>query len=107
ARCLRGTGTFVSGETAVPVSGKVFDDDELTLLLEATLDGWWTEGRFTEQAASELATFPAARDAMLCNRGSSPTLLALTGFTSPLFGERRLRPGDEVIGVAASFPTTI
>jgi CDP-6-deoxy-D-xylo-4-hexulose-3-dehydrase len=98
---------FVPGETPVPVSGKVFDHEELALLVEASLDGWWPEGRFTQQAAAELAAFLGARDVMLCNSGSSANLLALTGFTSPLFGERRLRPGDEVIGVAAGFPTTI
>lgn len=100
-------GPFVPGETPVPVSGKVFDHEELQLLVEASLDGWWTEGRFTQQAAGELAAFLGARDVMLCNSGSSANLLALTGFTSSLFGERRLRPGDEVIGVAAGFPTTI
>jgi hypothetical protein len=95
------------GETPVPVSGKVFDHEELQLLVEASLDGWWTEGRFTQQAAAQLADFLGTRGVMLCNSGSSANLLALTAFTSRLFGERRLRPGDEVIGVAAGFPTTI
>lgn len=98
---------FVPGETPVPVSGKVFDHEELQLLVEASLDGWWTEGRFTQQAAAQLADFLGTRNVMLCNSGSSANLLALTAFTSRLFGERRLRPGDEVIGVAAGFPTTI
>src|SRR5437764_6233416 len=98
---------FVPGETTVPVTGKVFDHEEMELLLEASLDGWWTEGRFTQQVAVDLATFLGARDVMLCNSGSSANLLALTSLTSPLMGERRLRPGDEVIGVAAGFPTTI
>jgi CDP-6-deoxy-D-xylo-4-hexulose-3-dehydrase len=98
---------FVPGETPVPVSGKVFDHEELQLLVEASLDGWWTEGRFTQQAGAQLADFLGTRDVMLCNSGSSANLLALTAFTSRLFGERRLRPGDEVIGVAAGFPTTI
>jgi CDP-6-deoxy-D-xylo-4-hexulose-3-dehydrase len=106
-RLYMAPAAFVPGETLVPVSGKVFDDDELTLLLEATLDGWWTEGRFTQRAATELAGFLGARDALLCNSGSSANLLALTALTSPLFGDRRLRPGDEVVGVAAAFPTTI
>jgi CDP-6-deoxy-D-xylo-4-hexulose-3-dehydrase len=106
-RTYMATPAFVPGETLVPVSGKVFDDDELTLLLEATLDGWWTEGRFTQRAATDLAAFLGARDALLCNSGSSANLLALTALTSPLFGDRRLRTGDEVVGVAAAFPTTI
>ena len=98
---------FVPGETPVPVTGKVYDHEEFELLLEAGLDGWWTEGRFTQQVAADLAAFLGARDVMLCNSGSSANLLALTSLTSPLMGERRLRPGDEVIGVAAGFPTTI
>jgi CDP-6-deoxy-D-xylo-4-hexulose-3-dehydrase len=100
-------GPFVPGETPVKVTGKVYDHEEFELLLEAGLDGWWTEGRFTQQVAADLADFLGARDVMLCNSGSSANLLALTALTSPLMGERRLRPGDEVIGVAAGFPTTI
>jgi len=99
--------SFVPGETPVKVTGKVYDHEEFELLLEAGLDGWWTEGRFTQQVAADLAGFLGARDVMLCNSGSSANLLALTALTSPLMGERRLRPGDEVIGVAAGFPTTI
>src|SRR6476661_3448379 len=98
---------FVPGETPVKVTGKVYDHEEFELLLEAGLDGWWTEGRFTQQVAADLAGFLGARDVMLCNSGSSANLLALTALTSPLMGERRLRAGDEVIGVAAGFPTTI
>ena len=98
---------FIPGETPVPVTGKVYDHEEFELLLEAGLDAWWTEGRFTQQVAQDLAGFLGARDLMLCNSGSSANLLALTALTSRLAGERRLRPGDEVIGVAAGFPTTI
>src|SRR5229473_283178 len=96
---------FVPGETPVKVTGKVYDHEEFELLLEAGLDGWWTEGRFTQQVASDLAGFLGTRDVMLCNSGSSANLLALTSLTSPLVGKRageqRLQPGDEVIGVAA------
>src|SRR4029077_6376658 len=98
---------FVPGETPVPVSGKVFDHEEFELLVEAALDGWGREGRLTAAVAKDLAGFLGARDVMLCNSGSSANLLALTAFTSPIWGEKRLRPGDEVIGVAAGFPTTI
>lgn len=98
---------FVPGETPVPVTGKVYDHEEFELLLEAGLDAWWTEGRFTQQVAKDLAGFLGARDLMLCNSGSSANLLALTALTSRLAGDRRIRPGDEVIGVAAGFPTTI
>jgi CDP-6-deoxy-D-xylo-4-hexulose-3-dehydrase len=99
-----GKQPFVPGDTPVPVSGKVFDHEELELLIEAALDGWWTEGRFTQQVAKDLAGFLGTRDVMLCNSGSSANLLALSALTSPLAGERRLAPGDEVIGVAAGFP---
>jgi len=102
-----GAQPFVPGDTTVPVSGKVFDHEEMELLIEAALDGWWTEGRFTQQVAKDLAGFLGTRDVMLCNSGSSANLLALSALTSPLAGERRLEPGDEVIGVAAGFPTTI
>jgi CDP-6-deoxy-D-xylo-4-hexulose-3-dehydrase len=102
-----GPRSFVPGVTPVPVTGKVYDHEEFELLLEAGLDAWWTEGRFTQQVALDLAKFLGTRDAMLCNSGSSANLLALTALTSPLAGDRRLRPGDEVIGVAAGFPTTI
>jgi len=106
-----GPKTFVPGETPVPVTGKVFDHEEFELLVEASLDGWWTEGRFTQQVAADLAKFLGARDVMLCNSGSSANLLALTALTSSLIGKRAgeqpLRPGDEVIGVAAGFPTTV
>src|SRR5262245_15397805 len=98
---------FVPGETTVPVSGKVFDHEELELLIEAALDGWWTEGRFTEQVAKDLAAFLGTRDVRRCNSGTRANLLAPAALTSPLAGERRLSPGDEVIGVAAGFPTTI
>src|SRR5690349_10934017 len=82
-----GPKTFVPGETPVPVTGKVFDHEEFELLVEASLDGWWTEGRFTQQVAADLAKFLGARDVMLCNSGSSANLLALTALTSSLIGK--------------------
>jgi CDP-6-deoxy-D-xylo-4-hexulose-3-dehydrase len=100
-------GPFVPGETPVPVSGKVWDEAELQALLEASLDGWWTEGRFTQAVQLELSKFVGVRNAALCNSGSSANLLAFTALTSKLLGERRIRPGSEVITVAAGFPTTL
>src|SRR5258705_12729356 len=100
-------GPFVPGVSTIPVSGKVFDAREMELLLEASLDGWWTEGRFTEQVQIDLAKYLGARYLSLCNSGSSANLLAVTSLTSRIHGERRLKPGDEVIGVAAGFPTTV
>ena len=98
---------FVPGETPVPVSGKVWDAEELQALVEASLDGWWTEGRFTQAVQLELSRFLGVRNVALCNSGSSANLLAFTALTSKLLGERRIRPGSEVISVAAGFPTTI
>ena len=98
---------FVPGETPVPVSGKVWNEEELQALVEASLDGWWTEGRFTQAVQLELSRFLGVRNVALCNSGSSANLLAFTALTSKLLGERRIREGSEVITVAAGFPTTI
>ncbi|MCA9924922.1 MAG: lipopolysaccharide biosynthesis protein RfbH, partial [Anaerolineales bacterium] len=98
---------FVPGETAVPVSGRVFDADEMTHLVDASLDFWLTTGRYADQFEREFAATMNVRHAMLCNSGSSANLLALSALTSPKLGERALRPGDEVITVASGFPTTI
>ncbi|RMG99482.1 MAG: lipopolysaccharide biosynthesis protein RfbH [Chloroflexi bacterium] len=98
---------FVAGETAVPVSGRMFDHEDMQYLIDASLDFWLTSGRFTEQFEREFAQYVGVRHALLCNSGSSANLLALTALTSPTLGERQLRPGDEVITVAAGFPTTV
>ncbi len=98
---------FRPGETAVPVSGKVFDADELTHLVDASLDFWLTTGRFAAEFEREFAKLIGVRHASLCNSGSSANLLALTTLTAPQLGDRQLRPGDEVITVAAGFPTTL
>ena len=99
--------TFVPGETAVPVSGRVFDGDEMRHLVDASLDFWLTTGRYADQFEKEFANYMGVRHAMLCNSGSSANLLALSALTSPKLAERALQPGDEVITVAAGFPTTI
>lgn len=98
---------FVPGETPVPVSGKVFDDHELRLLVDASLDFWLTAGRYAEAFERRFAKLLGVRHAMLCNSGSSANLLAVSALTSERLGRRRLQPGDEVITVAAGFPTTI
>ena len=102
-----GNRTFVPGDSAVPVSGKVFDADELLNLVDASLDFWLTTGRYAKRFELELAKRLGVRHAMICNSGSSANLLALSALTSPKLGERRLQPGDEVITVAAGFPTTV
>jgi len=98
---------FVSGTTPVRYAGRVFDEKELQAAVEASLDFWLTEGRFAEEFQSELAARVGVEYALLTNSGSSANLLALTALTSPLLGDRRLKPGDEVITVAAGFPTTV
>src|SRR6266545_3206980 len=98
---------FVPGESPVPYAGRVFDDDELVHLVDSSLDFWLTTGRFAKQFEREFARFFGLREAVLVNSGSSANLLALTCLTSPRLEERRLRPGDEVITLAAGFPTTV
>jgi CDP-4-dehydro-6-deoxyglucose reductase, E1 len=98
---------FVPGETPVPVSGRVFDADELLHLVDASLDFWLTTGRYARQFELQFARAVGVRHAVLCNSGSSANLLAVSALTSKKLGERRLRPGDEVITVAAGFPTTV
>ena len=99
--------TFVPGETAVRVSGKVFDADEMRNLVDSSLDFWLTTGRYAAEFEREFAKFCGVRSAILVNSGSSANLLAVTALTSPTLGPRRLLPGDEVITVAAGFPTTV
>jgi len=98
---------FIPGQSAIPVSGKVFDEEELQLLVQASLDFWLTTGRFAAEFERELAKAFHLRSAILVNSGSSANLLAVTALTSPLLGDQRLKPGDEVITVAAGFPTTL
>jgi CDP-4-dehydro-6-deoxyglucose reductase, E1 len=98
---------FVPGETPIPVSGRVFDADELLHLVDASLDFWLTTGRYARQFELQFARAVGVRHAVLCNSGSSANLLAVSALTSKKLGERRLQPGDEVITVAAGFPTTV
>lgn len=98
---------FVPGESPVPVSGKVIDERDIGSVVESGLDGWFTTGRFAEEFERKLARFVGVRSASLVNSGSSANLLAVSALTSAKLGERRLVPGDEVITVAAGFPTTV
>jgi len=98
---------FVAGQSPVPVSGRVFDDADLFSIVDSGLDFWLTAGRFAEQFESKFAKFIGVRDARLVNSGSSANLVAVSVLTSPTLGERQLKPGDEVITVAAGFPTTV
>jgi CDP-6-deoxy-D-xylo-4-hexulose-3-dehydrase len=100
-------GGFVAGESAVPVSGRVYDAEEMVELVDSALDFWLTTGRFAKKLERGLARYVGTRHALLCNSGSSANLLALSALTSPRLGRRRLVDGDEVITVAAGFPTTV
>lgn len=98
---------FVPGQTPVPVSGKCFDENDIAQLVDASLDFWLTTGRYAARLERELARYVGVRHSFLCNSGSSANLLALSSLTSPKLKQRSLNPGDEVITVAAGFPTTI
>ena len=100
-------GEFVPGETAVPVSGKVLDSADLVALVDASLDGWLTAGRFTTKFERELARYVGTRAALMVNSGSSANLVALSALTSPKLGKKALQEGDEVLTVAMGFPTTV
>lgn len=98
---------FVPGETHIPVSGRVFDDNEMFAVVESGLEFWLTAGRFAELFEGKFAKYLGVRAARLVNSGSSANLVALSVLTSPELGDRQLKPGDEVITVAAGFPTTV
>jgi CDP-6-deoxy-D-xylo-4-hexulose-3-dehydrase len=100
-------GDFLPGETPVPVSGKVLDPSDISALVDASLDGWLTAGRFHEDFERGLARYVGARSALFVNSGSSANLVALSALTSPKLGKRALKSGDEVLTVAAGFPTTV
>ena len=101
------TDEFIPEKTYINYAGRVFDDKELATLVDSSLDFWLTAGRYAEQFEKEFAEFVGSRFCLLTNSGSSANLLALSALTSESLGERRLSPGDEVITVAAGFPTTV
>lgn len=98
---------FVPGISVVPVSGKVIDAADMSAVVDSALDGWFTTGRWAKDFERKLARFFGLRSASLVNSGSSANLVALSALTSPKLGDRQLKPGDEVITVAAGFPTTV
>ncbi len=101
------TRPFVAGESPVPVSGKVLNGKDLRNLVDAALDCWLTTGRFAQEFERRFAQFFGVRGCSLVNSGSSANLVAFSALTSPKLGDRRLKPGDEVITLAAGFPTTV
>ncbi len=98
---------IVPGVNYIPPSGKVMDSSDLTNLLEASLDMWLTAGRFANEFEARFAEFMNQKFCLLVNSGSSANLVAFAALTSPLLKERQVKPGDEVITVAAGFPTTV
>lgn len=98
---------FVGGQSVIPPSGKLLGASELKNLVEASLDGWLTAGRFNEQFEKKLASFIGVDHLITVNSGSSANLVAFSTLTSPRLGDRRIKKGDEIIGVAAGFPTTV
>ena len=98
---------FVPGTSGVQVSGKVIDADDICAVVESSLDAWFTTGRWAKEFEKKLARFFGVRSASLVNSGSSANLVALSALCSPALKDRQLKPGDEVITVAAGFPTTV
>jgi CDP-6-deoxy-D-xylo-4-hexulose-3-dehydrase len=99
--------SFIAGTDVIPPSGKIIGAGELKNMVEASLDGWLTAGRFNEAFEQRLGSFLGAKHVLTTNSGSSANLLAFSALTSPQLGERAIKPGDEVISVAAGFPTTV
>jgi len=98
---------FIHGETRINYAGRIYDEKEMINLVDASLDFWLTAGRYAKQFEGKLAEFLGAKYCLLTNSGSSANLLAVSTLTSPKLGEKRLKPGDEVITTACGFPTTI
>ena len=101
------TKQIIAGENYIPVTGKVLDEEDILFGVEAALDGWLTAGRFANKFEYEFAAYFGAPKALLVNSGSSANLVAFYALTSPKLGDRAIKPGDEVITVAAGFPTTV
>lgn len=107
AGSTHGPRAFEPGISVIPPSGKLIGERELQFMVEAALDGWLTTGRFNEEFQTKLAEFIGVKHLLSVNSGSSANLVAFSTLTSPKLGDRAIRKGDEVIGVAAGFPTTV
>jgi CDP-6-deoxy-D-xylo-4-hexulose-3-dehydrase len=101
------TQSIIAGQNYIPVTGKVLDEEDILMGVDAALDGWLTAGRFANKFEHDFAKYFGAYKALLVNSGSSANLVAFYTLTSPKLGERSIKPGDEVITVAAGFPTTV
>ncbi|MCK4828898.1 DegT/DnrJ/EryC1/StrS family aminotransferase, partial [bacterium] len=98
---------FAPDKSSVPVSGRVYGPEEMESLVDSALDFWLTTGRFNDAFEKRFAEYLGVKHVLTTNSGSSANLLAVSALTSPKLGEKRLKPGDEVITVAAGFPTTV
>lgn len=98
---------FIAGESKIQYAGRIYDEKEMISVVDSALDFWLTSGRFAQQFEKEFAQFLRVKYCLLTNSGSSANLLAVSALTSPKLGERRLKPGDEVITTACGFPTTV
>lgn len=98
---------FIPGNTVIRYAGRVYDEEELVNLVDASLDFWLTAGRYAEKFERDLAKFLGIKHCLLTNSGSSANLLAVSALTSPLLKDRQIKPGDEVITTACGFPTTL
>ncbi len=98
---------IISGENYIPVTGKVIDEQDLLYGIDSVMDGWLTTGRFGKKFEYQFAKYFGAKSSILVNSGSSANLCAFYALTSPKLGDRQIKPGDEVITVAAGFPTTV
>jgi len=98
---------FIPGETYIPVSGKVFDEEEINNAISVAKEGWWTEGKWTKEFEREFKKFLGVNYVTLVNSSSSANLVALASLTSSVFGDRQLKPGDEFITCSVAFPTTV
>ncbi len=107
ASIVNSENKFIPGKTVIPFAARYFDEEEYVNLVDASLDAWLTTGRFAEEFEMEFANFFGLKSCSLVNSGSSANLLAISALTSKKLGERRLKSGDEVITVAAGFPTTV
>jgi CDP-4-dehydro-6-deoxyglucose reductase, E1 len=107
SKATGGDRQYLPGKSVVPPSGKVIGEREVSNMVDAVLDGWLTTGRFNEQFEKQLADYLGVQHLLTTNSGSSANLLALTALTSDKLGDRQLKTGDEVITVAAGFPTTV
>ncbi len=104
---IKTTQIIKPGENYIPVTGKVLDEDDILFGVDAALDGWLTTGRFSNEFEKQFAAYFNVPKALLVNSGSSANLVAFYALTSPKLGDRAIKPGDEVITVAAGFPTTV